>query len=170
MRQLRLIRGARKNMRPIQFDKLKRVLCLGAHSDDIEIGCGGTILKLTEEHPGLELMWVVFSAEGARNAEARDSARAFLKKAGRSHVLVKDFRGSFFPAGDRNFTNIGNDYRTIGAFNGLVDVHHDKTVRVNKRSHFEGNTDIDGLDGRVTAKSAAAVIAAAWIGAGFTNE
>ena len=84
-------------MRPIKFDKLKRILCLGAHSDDIEIGCGGTILKLTEEHPGLELMWVVFSAEGVRNEEARDSAKAFLAKAARSHVLVKDFRGSFFP-------------------------------------------------------------------------
>lgn len=84
-------------MRPIKFDKLKRVLCVGAHSDDIEIGCGGTILKLTEEHPGVELMWVVFSAEGVRNEEARDSAKAFLTKAGRSHVLVKDFRGSFFP-------------------------------------------------------------------------
>jgi LmbE family N-acetylglucosaminyl deacetylase len=84
-------------MRPIKFDKLKRILCVGAHSDDIEIGCGGSILKLTEEHPGLELMWVVFSAEGVRNEEARDSAKAFLTKAGRSHVLVKDFRGSFFP-------------------------------------------------------------------------
>jgi LmbE family N-acetylglucosaminyl deacetylase len=84
-------------MRPIKFDKLKRLLCVGAHSDDIEIGCGGTILKLTEEHPGLELMWVVFSAEGVRNEEARDSAKAFLTKAARSHVLVKDFRGSFFP-------------------------------------------------------------------------
>ena len=84
-------------MRQVQFDKLRKVLCLGAHSDDIEIGCGGTILKLTEEHPGLEVMWVVFSAEGARHAEARASAAAFLKKAGKAHVVVKDFRGSFFP-------------------------------------------------------------------------
>jgi LmbE family N-acetylglucosaminyl deacetylase len=84
-------------MRPVKFDKLKRILCLGAHSDDIEIGCGGTILKLTAEHAGLEVMWVVFSAEGVRNAEAHDSAKAFLAKAAKSHVLVKDFRGSFFP-------------------------------------------------------------------------
>ena len=84
-------------MQPLRFDKLKRILCLGAHSDDIEIGCGATILKLTQENPGLEIMWVVFSAEGVRNAEAQASAKAFLKKAGKSHVLVKDFRGSFFP-------------------------------------------------------------------------
>ena len=84
-------------MRQVQFNTLKKVLCLGAHSDDIEIGCGGTILKLTEEHPGLEVIWVVFSAEGARHAEARASATAFLKKAGKAHVMVKDFRGSFFP-------------------------------------------------------------------------
>lgn len=85
-------------MRQVSFDKLKRVLCLGAHSDDIEIGCGGTMLKLAEEHPGLEVMWVVFSAEGARHAEAQASATAFLKKAGKPQVVVKDFRGSFFPS------------------------------------------------------------------------
>lgn len=84
-------------MQPVHFDKLKRILCLGAHSDDIEIGCGATLLKLTEENPGLEVMWVVFSAEGVRHAEAKASARAFLKKARKSNVLVQDFRGSFFP-------------------------------------------------------------------------
>ena len=84
-------------MRQVTFNKLKRILCLGAHSDDIEIGCGGTILKLLEEHPGLEVMWVVFSAEGVRKAEATASARAFLKKARKSKVVVMDFRGSFFP-------------------------------------------------------------------------
>jgi LmbE family N-acetylglucosaminyl deacetylase len=84
-------------MQPLKFDKLKRILCLGAHSDDIEIGCGGTILKLTEEHPGLDVTWIVMSAEGERNEEARRSARDFLKRAGKSRVVVKDFRGSFFP-------------------------------------------------------------------------
>lgn len=84
-------------MRPLQFEKLKRVLCLGAHSDDIEIGCGGTLLKLMADHARLEIRWVVLSAEGARAAEARNSARAFLRRAGRSEVVIKDFRGSFFP-------------------------------------------------------------------------
>ena len=84
-------------MRQITFDKLMRVLCLGAHSDDIEIGCGATILKLAKERPGLEVVWVVFSAEGTRAAEARASAKEFLRAAGKSTVMVKDFRGSFFP-------------------------------------------------------------------------
>jgi LmbE family N-acetylglucosaminyl deacetylase len=38
--------------------KLK-ILCLGSHSDDIEIGCGGTILQLAEQYPGAEFHWVV---------------------------------------------------------------------------------------------------------------
>ena len=84
-------------MRTIRFEKLQRVLCLGAHSDDIEIGCGGTLLKLAAEHPRLEILWVVFSAEGPRRAEAEGSAKAFLRDARRSRVLVQDYRGSFFP-------------------------------------------------------------------------
>jgi len=85
-------------MRQVRFDRLKKVLCLGAHSDDIEIGCGGTLLKLTAEHPGLEVMWVVFSAGGIRTTEAKASARAFLRHAAaKSRVIVKDFRTSFFP-------------------------------------------------------------------------
>jgi LmbE family N-acetylglucosaminyl deacetylase len=53
------------------------ILCLGAHSDDIEIGCGGTILKLIEEHERTELYWVVFSAAKRRRREAKESASAF---------------------------------------------------------------------------------------------
>jgi LmbE family N-acetylglucosaminyl deacetylase len=84
-------------MRQFKFDKLVKVLCLGAHSDDIEIGCGGTLLKLTEDHPGLDILWVVFSAEGVRAREAKASARAFLHHAGKQKIVVRDFRTSFFP-------------------------------------------------------------------------
>ncbi len=84
-------------MQQVTFTKLKRVLCLGAHSDDIEIGCGGTILKLAAEHPGLEVLWVVFSAEGARAREAKSSAREFLQATGKQKVIVKNFKTSFFP-------------------------------------------------------------------------
>jgi LmbE family N-acetylglucosaminyl deacetylase len=75
---------------------VKRVLCLGAHSDDIEIGCGGTILKLIEQQPALEVCWVVFSAGGSRTREAKASARTFLKGA-HQKIIIKDFRNSFFP-------------------------------------------------------------------------
>jgi LmbE family N-acetylglucosaminyl deacetylase len=79
------------------FDKIKNILCLGAHADDIEIGCGGTLLKLTRDHPALNVWWVVFSGEGRRSREARVSARTFLKGAARTKVIIKQFRGSFFP-------------------------------------------------------------------------
>jgi LmbE family N-acetylglucosaminyl deacetylase len=70
---------------------------LGAHSDDIEIGCGGTVLSLTRSNPKLEIGWVVFSADGNRAREARESARLFLKNAGVSKVVLKHFKTSFFP-------------------------------------------------------------------------
>jgi LmbE family N-acetylglucosaminyl deacetylase len=76
---------------------IRRILCLGAHSDDIEIGCGGAILQLTEENPKLEISWVVFSASAIRKREALQSARLFLQNAKNSIVMVKNFRDSFFP-------------------------------------------------------------------------
>ncbi len=81
----------------LSFPKLSTVLCLGAHSDDIEIGCGGTILKLAQECGGLNVFWVVFSAEGGRSREARSSAQAFLRGIGRKKIVIKQFRNSFFP-------------------------------------------------------------------------
>jgi LmbE family N-acetylglucosaminyl deacetylase len=73
-----------------------RLLFLGAHSDDIEIGCGGTILRFLAEHPGSEVTWVVFSANPEREREARASAAAFLGDAPRT-VEIKAFRESYFP-------------------------------------------------------------------------
>jgi len=70
---------------------------LGAHSDDIEIGCGGTILKLLEEYPGSSVTWVVFSANDQREVEARGSAAAFLEAAAHSNVVVHRFKESYFP-------------------------------------------------------------------------
>jgi len=77
---------------------LRRVLCLGCHADDIEIGCGGTMLRLLAEHPGLEVWWVVLSGEPERAEEAQRSADAWLSKAGKKHVICGDFRDRYFPA------------------------------------------------------------------------
>jgi LmbE family N-acetylglucosaminyl deacetylase len=75
-----------------------RVLCLGAHSDDIEIGCAGTLMRLLEEHPDATVNWVVLGANNERRAaEARASAEAVLKPAGEKQIIVKGFRDSFFP-------------------------------------------------------------------------
>lgn len=73
------------------------VLCIGAHSDDIEIGAGGTILQLIERGVSLDVHWVVLSAEGPRAAEARSSADAFLADASRATVEIAAFKTSFFP-------------------------------------------------------------------------
>src|SRR6185436_11024311 len=81
-----------------RFSGLKSVLCLGAHADDIEIGCGGTIMKLLREHSNLNVTWVVFSARSRRKREAEQSARAFLNGNSRPTILVKDFKDSFFPS------------------------------------------------------------------------
>jgi LmbE family N-acetylglucosaminyl deacetylase len=78
-----------------------KILCLGAHSDDIELGCGGTILKLIEDHERTELYWVVFSSSKRRRQEAAASARAFLEKAKRKTVVIKSFRDGFFPYSGR---------------------------------------------------------------------
>jgi LmbE family N-acetylglucosaminyl deacetylase len=75
----------------------QRVLCLGAHSDDIEIGCGGTILKLLESNPNTTVHWVVMSSDEQRAEEARHSANAFLSLAKAKTVVIKEFRNSFFP-------------------------------------------------------------------------
>jgi len=75
----------------------RNILCLGAHSDDIEIGCGGTMLKLARGGSGLNVWWVVFSGDGSRAAEARRSARTFLAGARDKTIVLKRFRTSFFP-------------------------------------------------------------------------
>ncbi len=84
-------------MLKLSLERARKLLFLGAHSDDIEIGCGGTILALAQEHPGLEIQWVVFSAEGKRRQEARRSAEQFLQGVRKSKIVVKNFRTSYFP-------------------------------------------------------------------------
>lgn len=73
-----------------------QVVCLGAHSDDIEIGCGGTILRLTQEYPGAVFHWMVLSATGIREAEAHKAARLFAGD-NLGEVMLKSFRDGFLP-------------------------------------------------------------------------
>jgi LmbE family N-acetylglucosaminyl deacetylase len=78
-------------------NSVRQVLCLGAHSDDIEIGCGGTVLKLIEMFPRLKFYWVVFGAQGKRQQEASKSATTFLDGVGDQEIIIKNFRDGFFP-------------------------------------------------------------------------
>ena len=81
----------------VQKEAPLEVLCLGAHADDLEIGCGGTVLRLAESGRAAAVTWVVFSAAGDRQGEARESAEVFLARAKAKDVVVKEFRDGFFP-------------------------------------------------------------------------
>jgi LmbE family N-acetylglucosaminyl deacetylase len=74
-----------------------RILAIGAHPDDIEIGCAGTLLKLIEQGAVSDARWVVLSGEGERAREARRSAEVLLERVPRSEVDVRDFPDGFFP-------------------------------------------------------------------------
>jgi LmbE family N-acetylglucosaminyl deacetylase len=76
---------------------VRRVLALGAHADDIEIGCGAALLALSRANPGVEVTWVVFAASGERADEARRSAETFLASAGSADVAVHGFRDGYLP-------------------------------------------------------------------------
>jgi LmbE family N-acetylglucosaminyl deacetylase len=74
---------------------LRRLLVIGAHSDDIEIGCGGTVLRLLRRHPELEVCWLVLSAHGERFEEAQASADSMLCRIQHKDIVVKSFRDGF---------------------------------------------------------------------------
>ena len=75
----------------------RSLLLVGAHADDIEIGCGGTALRLVETIPGRRVHWVVFTSDATRFEEARSAARAFLTGAAKATIVIKDFRDGYLP-------------------------------------------------------------------------
>ena len=83
----------------IQFNKNKplKILCLGAHCDDIEIGAGGTLLKLFNEYPVEQVSWIVFSSNDLRKKEAQKSAEQFLAEVPGKNIIINSFRDGFFP-------------------------------------------------------------------------
>jgi len=80
----------------VKTSHILNVLCLGAHSDDIEIGCGGTLLQLAEHYPRLSFNWVVFSAVGVREGEARRGVSLFGSGVV-GEPLLKTFPDGFMP-------------------------------------------------------------------------
>jgi LmbE family N-acetylglucosaminyl deacetylase len=87
-----------------------QILCLGAHSDDIEIGCGGTILRLREEYPDCTFHWVVFSAIGARAQEAQWGASSF---AGLQRPLLKNFRDGYMPFEGAQMKDVFEELKSV---------------------------------------------------------
>jgi LmbE family N-acetylglucosaminyl deacetylase len=105
-----------------------RVLCLGAHSDDIEIGCGGTLLQLARSRRQSQFRWVVFSATGDRASEARRGARQFLGSKAKDAVQLHDFRDGYFPAHfaaiKDTFESLARDFKPDIVFTHARDDRH----------------------------------------------
>jgi LmbE family N-acetylglucosaminyl deacetylase len=105
-----------------------RILCLGAHSDDIEIGCGGTLSQLARRKPRPEFRWVVWSAAGSRATEATRGARKFLGAAAEGAVQLHEFRDGYFPmqfgAIKDQFESLARDFRPDVVFTHTRDDRH----------------------------------------------
>ena len=82
----------------VSFTEIQQVLCVGAHADDLEIGCGGTVLQLISKYPNAKFHWVVLGASGVRSQEALNSANAFLANAASPQIVIRDFRDGYFPS------------------------------------------------------------------------
>ena len=93
-------------------DSSATVLFLGAHSDDIEIGCGGTILRLAERYPHARFVWVVLSSNPTRAEEARRSYEAFLGEASHKTIEIKEFRDGYFPFDGSSIKDFFEDLKT----------------------------------------------------------
>ena len=108
--------------RPLQ------ILCLGCHSDDIEIGCGGTILRLAKQYPDAEFHWVVFSAIGVREAEARRAADLFVGAPRLKGPTLKSFRDGFMPF-------VGAEVKDV--FESLKDINPDLVFTQNRKDSHQ---------------------------------
>jgi LmbE family N-acetylglucosaminyl deacetylase len=88
-------------MDPLRFaartDRPPTILFLGAHCDDIEIGCGGTILRLRESMPEAEIRWLILSSNEVRRREAMASADRFLGERSRDLIRIEAFRDGYLP-------------------------------------------------------------------------
>jgi LmbE family N-acetylglucosaminyl deacetylase len=123
-----------------------RILLLGAHSDDIEIGCGGTVLSLAQKYPQAVFDWVVFSAIGARRDEAQRSASLFLQRPQLRAPVLKEFRDSFMPYVGAEVKAVFEELkRTISP--DLVFTHNRKDAHQDHRliAELTGNTFRDHL-------------------------
>lgn len=101
-------------MLKLQFDRScdgpMHLLCIGAHSDDLEIGCGGTVVTWLETLPDVTVTWVVLSADEQRAEEARKSASALLRRAHHREVVIGGFRDGYLPA---QYTQVKNFFETL---------------------------------------------------------
>ena len=97
------------------------VLLLGAHCDDIEIGCGGTILQMVERWPESHFVWVTLSSDPVRGSETRAAAARLLSRAHNPTIRVEQFRGSYFP---HDGTALKDYFETLKAYSPELVLTH----------------------------------------------
>jgi LmbE family N-acetylglucosaminyl deacetylase len=108
------------------FKSLKRLLVLGAHSDDIEIGAGATILRVLRESPSVEVTWCVFSGNQTRHDEARLSADLFLEQAAKKSLVLTSFQDAWFPS---QLTDIKREFEKLKDVNPDLILSHTREDR-----------------------------------------
>jgi LmbE family N-acetylglucosaminyl deacetylase len=122
-----------------------RFLFLGAHSDDIELGCGGTAMRLFDERPDAEVCWVVFGGAGSRGEEARASAAELLARLERPDVRVFDFPDSYFPAHSSELKRCFESLKAFGPHVVFTHCRHDLHQDHELVSKLTANTFRDHL-------------------------
>jgi LmbE family N-acetylglucosaminyl deacetylase len=141
-----------------------KILCLGAHCDDIEIGCGGALLALLRRYPSAHVTWIAFSATALRAKELRASAGRFLRGARRAQVITHAFRDGFFP---EHFGEVKDVFETLKQLpdpdliftHHRVDFHQDHRVVAELtwntfRNHLILEYEIPKYEGGLTTPSA----------------
>jgi LmbE family N-acetylglucosaminyl deacetylase len=141
-----------------------RVLAIGAHPDDIEIGCAGTLLTLIEQAAVSEVCWVVLSGSAERADEARESAHALLQAVPHAEVLVRDFPDSFFPYDGQRikdfFGELKRDFSPDVVFtHQRADLHQDHRLTCELtwnsfRDHLILEYEVPKYDGDMSAPNA----------------
>jgi LmbE family N-acetylglucosaminyl deacetylase len=109
-----------------------RILAIGCHADDIEIGCGGTVLRLIGSLPDVEVCWVVLSAHGERADEVQASAEAFLAGVEQRKVIVGGFRDGFLPYSGGEVKQFFEDLKPIVSPH-LIFTHYGKDFHQDHR-------------------------------------
>lgn len=143
----------------LSLDKKKEltILSLGAHCDDIEIGCGGSMLKIIEEYNIREVQWIVFSSNEVRRAEALISANQFLKDVPEKRIKIEDFRDGYLPFQGTEvkeyFENLKNEIQPDLIFTHYRDDRHQDHRLINEltwntfRNHFILEYEVVKYDG-----------------------
>lgn len=110
-------------LRPAQGNRVLRVTCFGAHSDDIEIGCGGTLLSLAADGVRMDVRWVVLTGDGERATEARRGAARFLRGARSVEVTLGGFRDAYLPFDGAAVKDFMETHRRAGADPDVIFTH-----------------------------------------------